>query len=108
MLPGAQRTRTTSCWARDTASPPSDDCSTTTSGIILFDDVGAGPGQQTVPTASYGANRLGSGVGEFIHVNLGQADDEYVQVLVADSHAQTFTAVFAKRYSTGANLRPTI
>ena len=68
----------------------------------------AGPGQQTVHTASYGGNRLGFDVGEFVHVNLGQADEEYVQVLAADQANQTFTAVFAKNHSVGATLRPTI
>jgi hypothetical protein len=77
-------------------------------GIMLFQDVVAGPGQQTVRTASYGANRLGFDVGEFIHVNLGQADEEYVQALATDPENQTFTAVFTKSHSTGARVRPTI
>jgi hypothetical protein len=77
-------------------------------GIILFEDVVAGPGAQTVQTASYGANRLGFDVGEFVHVNLGKADEEYVQVLAADQDAQTFTAIFTKSHSTGATVRPTI
>jgi hypothetical protein len=77
-------------------------------GIILFEDVVAGPGAQTVQTASYGANRLGFDVGEFVHVNLGKADEEYVQVLAADQEGQTFTAVFTKNHSTGATVRPTI
>lgn len=68
----------------------------------------AGPGAQTVQTASYGANRLGFDVGEFVHVNLGQADEEYVQVLAADQNAQTFTAVFTRDHSPGATVRPTI
>ena len=65
-------------------------------GIILFQDVTAGAGQQTVNTASYGANRLGFDVGEFVHINLGKADEEYVQVLAADQDAQTFDAIFTK------------
>ncbi len=77
-------------------------------GIILLEDVVAGPGQQTVQTASYGASRLGFDVGEFVHVNLGQADEEYVQVLAADQANQTFTAVFTKNHSIGATVRPTI
>jgi hypothetical protein len=77
-------------------------------GIILLEDVVAGPGQQTVQTASYGATRLGFDVGEFVHVNLGQADEEYVQVLAADQDAQTFTAVFTENHSIGATVRPTI
>jgi len=77
-------------------------------GIILLEDVVAGPGQQTVQTASYGATRLGFDVGEFVHVNLGQADEEYVQVLAADQDVQTFDAVFTQNHSIGATVRPTI
>ncbi len=77
-------------------------------GIALYQNVVAGPGQQTVTTASYGANRLGFDVGEFVHVNLGKADEEYVQVLAANQAAQTFTAVFTKDHSLGATVRPTI
>jgi len=76
-------------------------------GIIFLEDVVAGPGQQTVQTASYGAARLGFDLGEFVHVNLGQPDEEYVQVLAADQENQTFTAVFTKTHSTGATVRPT-
>ena len=76
-------------------------------GIILFQDVVAGPGQQTVETASYGANRLGFDVGEFVHVNRDHADEEYVQVLAADQENQTFTAIFTKNHSIGATVRPT-
>ena len=77
-------------------------------GIVLYQNVIAGPGQQTVNTASYGANRLGFDVGEFIHINLGKADEEYVQVLAADQDAQTFTAVFTNNHPLGATVRPTI
>ena len=77
-------------------------------GIILFQDVVAGPGQQTVATASYGANRLGFDVGEFVHINRDHADEEYVQALAADQENQTFTAIFAKSHSTGATVRPTV
>jgi hypothetical protein len=77
-------------------------------GIVLYQNIVAGPGQQTVQTASYGANRLGFDVGEFVHVNLGKTDEEYVQVLAADQDNQTFTAIFTKGHSTGATVRPTI
>jgi hypothetical protein len=77
-------------------------------GIILAQDVAAGPGQQTVQTASYGANKLGFDVGEFVHVNLGKADEEYVQVLAADPDNQTFDAIFTKDHALGATVRPTI
>jgi hypothetical protein len=36
----------------------------------------ASPNLQTLRTASYGANRLGLEVGECVHINLGQADEE--------------------------------
>ncbi len=77
-------------------------------GIVLYQDVVAGPGQQTVNTASYGGNRLGFDVGEFVHINLGRADEEYVQILAADPDNQTFTAVFTKDHALGATVRPTI
>ena len=67
-------------------------------GIFIIQDVVLGAGQQTVKTASYGANRLGFDVGEFVHINLGKADEEYVQVLAADQNAQTFDAVFTKNH----------
>jgi hypothetical protein len=77
-------------------------------GITTTQPIVAGSSQQTVQTASYGANRLGFDVGEFVHINLGKADEEYVQVLAADQDNQTFTAVFTKSHSTGATVRPTI
>lgn len=46
-------------------------------GTVIIDAITAGPGQQTVHTASYGANRLGFDVGEFVHISLGEADEEY-------------------------------
>ena len=42
--------------------------------------------EQTVPTAWYGADHLGSGVGEFgesFYVNRGKAGEEYVRALAA-------------------------
>jgi hypothetical protein len=77
-------------------------------GIILAQNMTAGAGQQTVSTGSYGASRLGFDVGEFVHINLGQADEEYVQVLAADPDSQTFTVVFTKDHGTGTSVRPTI
>ncbi|MSV27256.1 MAG: hypothetical protein EXQ52_00705 [Bryobacterales bacterium] len=50
----------------------------------------------------------GQSVREFVHVNLGPANEEYVEVLAADPVAQTFRAVFTKDHSTGATVRPTI
>jgi hypothetical protein len=77
-------------------------------GIIIVDPITAGGSPQTVNTASYGANRLGFDVGEFVHINLGQADEEYVQVLAADQENQTFDAIFTKDHPVGATVRPTI
>jgi hypothetical protein len=77
-------------------------------GIIIVDAITAGGSPQTVNTASYGANRLGFDVGEFVHINLGQADEEYVQVLAADPENQTFNAIFTKEHPVGATVRLTI
>lgn len=77
-------------------------------GIIIVDPITAGGSPQTVNTASYGATRLGFDVGEFVHINLGQADEEYVQVLAADAENQTFNAIFTKDHTVGATVRPTI
>jgi len=82
---------------------PYDDC-----GIVLTQNVTGGGGAQTVSIASYGANVLGLDVGEFVHINLGQADEEYVEVLTVDPAAQLFTANFTQDHSTGATVRPTI
>ena len=70
-------------WMTGTASPPRAACRTTTSASFSFQNVTHGAGAQTVTTASYGANRLGFDVGEFVHVDLGAGDEEYVQVLAA-------------------------
>jgi hypothetical protein len=43
-----------------------------------------------------------------VHINLGQADEEYVEVLAADSDSQTFMAIFTKDHAAGATVRPTI
>jgi hypothetical protein len=77
-------------------------------GIVIVDEVTHGAGQQTVNTASYGANKFGFDVGEFVHINLGKADEEYVQVLAADPDNQTFNAIFTKDHPQGATVRPTI
>jgi hypothetical protein len=77
-------------------------------GVVLADPITAGPSPQTVQTASYGANRLGFDVGEFVHVNLAGANEEYVLVTAADPENQTFTAVFTKNHADGESVRPTI
>jgi len=77
-------------------------------GIVLYEDVYASLDPQTVNIASYGANRIGINVGEFVHINLGKADEEYVQILAADPEHQTFDAIFTKDHIGGARVRPTI
>jgi len=51
---------------------------------------------------------LGFDVGEFVHISLGQADEEYVKVPAADTDDQTFTAVLTKDHAMGATVRPTV
>ncbi|MGE5486340.1 MAG: hypothetical protein ACM3ZB_00795, partial [bacterium] len=77
-------------------------------GIVLAQAVAASGSSQTVSTASYGANRLGFDVGEFVHIDLGGPNEEYVRVIAADSNNQTFTAVFSKDHALGERVRPTI
>jgi hypothetical protein len=61
-----------------------------------------------VQTASYGANRLGLDLGEFVHVGLGTANEEYVQVVAADPDNQTVDAIFTQDHAAGELVRPTI
>jgi hypothetical protein len=77
-------------------------------GIVLRQAVVASPEPQTIGTASYGANRLGFDVGEFVHIDLGGPNEEYVEVLAADPENQTFTAVISKDHELGERVRPTI
>ena len=77
-------------------------------GIVVRQAVIASPDPQTVATASYGANRLGFEVGEFVHIDLGGPNEEYVEVLAADPENQTFTAVISKDHALGERVRPTI
>jgi hypothetical protein len=57
-------------------------------GATVRLNVEAGKG----PSAVKLLNRLGFDVGESVHINLGKADVEYVQLLAADPENQTFTA----------------
>ena len=77
-------------------------------GIVLAQAVAASGSPQTVSTASYGANRLGFDVGEFVHIDLGGPNEEYVKVIAADPDNQTFTAVFTRDHALGERVRPTI
>jgi hypothetical protein len=77
-------------------------------GIVLAAPITASPTPQAAQTASYGANRLGFDVGEFVHVGLGGANEEYVLVTAAAPENQTFTAVFTKDHAAGERVRPTI
>lgn len=64
--------------------------------------------QQTVSTASYGANRLGLEVGRFIHIDLGGANEEFVHLLAADPDNQTLDAIVTGNHLAGENIRPAI
>jgi len=77
-------------------------------GMGLWADVTASGSPQTVQVASYGANRLGLDVGEFVHIDLGGGNEEYVEVLAADPDNQTFDAIFTKDHAAGESVRPTI
>jgi len=77
-------------------------------GIVLRQAVVANPDPQIVGTASYGANRLGFDVGEFVHIDLGGPNEEYVKVLAAEPENQTLTAVISKEHALGERVRPTI
>ncbi|MCC6366861.1 MAG: hypothetical protein IT165_25345 [Bryobacterales bacterium] len=77
-------------------------------GLALADPITASGSPQTVQTMSYGANRLGLDVGEFVHVGPGTANEEYVKITAVDPDNQTFTAIFTKDHAAGENVRPTI
>ncbi|MCL4851668.1 MAG: hypothetical protein KJZ78_09835 [Bryobacteraceae bacterium] len=77
-------------------------------GMALFADVTASGSPQTIQVGSYGANRLGLDVGEFVHIDLGGANEEYVKVLASDPDNQTFDAIFTKNHAAGEIVRPTI
>jgi hypothetical protein len=77
-------------------------------GIVLAQAITGSGTQQTVSTASYGANRLGLEVGRFIHIDLGGANEEYVQVLAVDPDNQTFDAIVTGDHLLGESIRPAI
>lgn len=77
-------------------------------GISLVNAVAASGSPQTVQIGSYGANRLGLDVGEFVHIGLGTANEKYVKVLAADPDNQIFQAIFTKVHNAGESVRPTI
>ncbi len=77
-------------------------------GIMLAQDITGSGTQQTVSTASYGANRLGLEAGRFIHIDLGGANEEYVHLLAVDPDSQTFDAVVTGDHVAGENVRPAI
>jgi len=77
-------------------------------GLILAQAVTGSPTPQTIQTASYGANRLGIDVGKFVFIDLGTANEEYVQVISVDPAAQRFTAIVTKNHAADERLRPTI
>ena len=79
---------------------------TPTTESILFQAITGSPTSQTVSTASYGANRLGLEVGRFVHIDLGGANEEYVQVMSVDPDNQTFDAIVTGDHVIGESIRP--
>mgnify|MGYP005840857057 FL=1 len=77
-------------------------------GLVLTSAVIAGPDPQTLQTASYGANRLGLVTGGFVFLDPGGTNEEYVKVISADPHNQTFDAVVTRDHADGERIRPTI
>ena len=77
-------------------------------GLALAQAVTANPLPQTIQTASYGANRLGLTAGQFVFLDPGGANEEYVKVITADPDNQTFDAVVTKDHVGGERIRPTI
>jgi hypothetical protein len=77
-------------------------------GLALAQAVMANPASQTIQTASYGANRLGLAAGQFLFVDPGGANEEYVKVITADPDNQTFDAIVTKDHADGERIRPTV
>ncbi len=77
-------------------------------GLALAQAVTANSTSQTIQTASYGASRLGLAAGQFVFLDPGGANEEYVKVITADPDNQTFDAVVTKDHADGERIRPTI
>ncbi|WP_321471505.1 hypothetical protein [uncultured Paludibaculum sp.] len=77
-------------------------------GLALAQAATANPAPQTLQTASYGANRLGLAAGQFLFLDPGGANEEYVKVITADPDNQTFDAIVTKDHADGERLRPSI
>jgi hypothetical protein len=77
-------------------------------GLVLAQAVTGSPSPQTIQTASYGANRLGLVAGQFVHLDPGGANAEYMRVISADPDNQTFDAIVAKDHADGERIRPSI
>ncbi|MEN6533106.1 MAG: hypothetical protein ABFD89_05545 [Bryobacteraceae bacterium] len=77
-------------------------------GLALAQAVTANPAPQTLQTASYGANRLGLAAGQFLFLDPGGANEEYVKVITADPDNQTFDAILTKDHADGERIRPAI
>ncbi len=77
-------------------------------GLALAQAVTANPAPQTIQTASYGANRLGLTAGQFVFLDPGGANEEYVKVITADPEDQVFDAIVTKDHADGERIRPAI
>jgi hypothetical protein len=65
------------------------------------------PSQQAL-TASYDDSAAGLVPGNFIFMDLGGANEEYVQITAVDAANQTFQAGVTQNHSAGEKVRPTI
>jgi hypothetical protein len=77
-------------------------------GIILNQAITGSPAPQTIAVASNGANRLGLEAGNFIFIDLGGPNEEYVKVISSDPENQTFDAIVTRNHADGERIRPAI
>ena len=77
-------------------------------GLALTQAVTTNAAPQTIQTASYGSNRLGLAAGQFVFLDPGGQNEEYVKVITADPNNQTFDAIVTKDHAAGERIRPTI
>ncbi|MBI5085225.1 MAG: hypothetical protein HZB13_11580 [Acidobacteria bacterium] len=77
-------------------------------GPALGLGVTANPAPQTIQAASYGPNRLALAVGEFLILDPGGSNEEYVKANSDDPDNQTFDAIVTKDHTDGERIQPTI
>jgi len=77
-------------------------------GLVLVSAVPAGPGPQTLQTASSGANQLGQLAGAFVFLDPGGTNEKYVRAIGDDPENPSFQAIVTKDHAVGERIRPTI